>query len=67
MKETIFFATFSSNASTQSYSGDRSHHFKEEKSLLEFWKWVEEKRAEIEESLGRVVVVKSIQIIKSGY
>lgn len=67
MKETIFFATFSSDTSTQSYDGDRSHRFNEEKTLLEFWTWVQEKRIEIEESLGRVVVVKSIQIIKSGY
>ena len=58
--ETIFFVKF---ITTKGHS-DRREYFKENKTILEFHLWIEEKRKDIENEDGVNAVVENILFIQ---
>lgn len=67
MKETLFFATFTSVVGTQIHNHDRREYFQSEKTLKEFHDWLESHRVDIISIYNGGIVINSAQFIKLGY
>lgn len=67
MKETIFFATFNSVVGTQIHNHDRREYFQSEKTLKEFYDWLESHRVDIESTYNGGTVITNAHFFKSGY
>lgn len=67
MKETIFFANFNTITEQHVHSHERREYFQTEKTLIEFFSWLELHKKEIKDIYNGSTIITSVQFIKSGY
>lgn len=60
MDETIFFATFRRGQNRS----DRRQYFSTKKTLIQFHKWIEEQRNDVEEKKKKNYAIESINFIE---